>query len=76
MKSGVLFLAVLVSVITGLVCGSEAVRWVMAGLLLVGAVPLWQAMRQLFQGQFWKDVEDVIVASDAQQLKEPPSVQE
>jgi TRAP-type C4-dicarboxylate transport system permease large subunit len=34
LRTGTLYVLVLVSVITGLVCGSEAVRWVMAGLLL------------------------------------------
>ncbi len=51
-------------------------RGIAAFCLLVGAVPMWQTIRQFFQSQFWKDVEDVIVASDAQHSEELPSAQE
>lgn len=75
-RAGSIFFVVIASAVAGLVFGSEIVRLVMAGVLVLGAVPLWRAIRHFFRGQFWKDVEDVIVASDAPLSEEPLSVQE
>lgn len=45
-KTGYLFFVVVVSVIAGLIFGSQAIRWAMAGLLAITAVPLWVSMRR------------------------------
>lgn len=46
MKTGMLFFIVVVSVIIGLVLGSEIIRWLMAGGLALIAVPLWKSMQR------------------------------
>jgi len=71
-----LYFIVFASTIVGLIFGSELVRWLMAGVLVLGVLPFWGALRQFFQRQFWRDVENIIAASDEQPPKEPPSVRE
>lgn len=75
-KPASLFFVVIGSSITGLVFGSDLVRWIMAAALAVVAVPLWLNVRRALLQQFWRDVERVIVASDEQRSKEQLSALE
>lgn len=64
LKPSALFFIVFVSVIAGLLFGSELVRWIMAGALVIVAGPLWISVRRFLRQQFWQDVSTVITASD------------
>lgn len=75
MKPDPVFFIVITLVIIALAVGSELVRLMMAGALALGAIPLWKAVQRFFQKQFWRDVENIIVASDEQPSKLPPSDQ-
>ncbi len=45
-RAGVLFFIVFASAIVGLLIGSELVRWIMAGALVIVAGPLWISMQR------------------------------
>lgn len=47
-RTSALYFIVLASAIVGLLIGSELVRWSMAALLALGAVPLWRALGRDF----------------------------
>lgn len=76
MRTGLLFFTVIGSAIVGLVLESETARWLTAGAIAIVAVPLWITMRDRFRKQFWRDVENVIVASDERPAELHPSDQE
>lgn len=75
MRAGILFAVVISSAIIGLALDSVGIRLLIAGALAVIAVPLWLSLQRLFQKQFWRDVENIIVASGEQPSKLPPSDQ-
>lgn len=70
-----LYFVTIGSAIVGLLAGSETVRWIMAGALAVVAVPLWVNAQRFFQQKFWRDVENIISASDEQRIRDQPADQ-
>lgn len=70
-----LYLIAIISIALLIIFGDQTVRMLAGVLLAIGALPLWGIMRRFFQRQFWKDVDTVIAASDAQPKEGPLSAQ-
>lgn len=56
-----------VGALAALLCtANELLRIVAAVVLIIGALPLWVVLRTALQQQFWREVDNVIVASGEQ----------
>lgn len=59
-----------------LVSGVSMAQWIAAGIVLVGAVPLYRAIRHAEKKHFWEEAEAILASSDAQQQEERPFAQD
>lgn len=69
MGAGVILVAVLVS-------DMPIIQWITAGIVLVGIVPLYRAIRRAEKKRFWEEVEAILASSDEQQQEGLPFAQD
>lgn len=66
-----IYLLLILAIIGLLLFGSEFTRWVAAGLLILGAWPVWCALRQGANQDAWRDVMKIVSSAEPPALPHP-----